>query len=195
MVVQKLVVLSIALVALAGCEDLGLDEEEGGGTRSVTSEDEANTVAVILYSQGMEPVRVYSTTTWDNEIVDGRYGGSATVNGSYIENDGVLYSDSTEEYANVTIEYDGYCSKSDYPAITGRATVSGKLTKYSSTRGTTYRGGWSLEGVATLTPQDSTTETWNFALTDISFRIGILNYDYNGTVTVDGTTYSVNSNY
>jgi len=183
----------VFLLTISGCENGSLGESEGAKT--VTDTYTANTVAHMIYRQAKDPISPSNTTVWNSETINGSYGGSVVVDGEYEELNGGWTSDSTEEYKNVSMVFSRYHSEGKFASITGTAVMDGKLTIDSSSSGNRYNGGWSLIGTVSLTPESGTTSTYNYKVKDADFQIYILNYYYNGNITIDGVTYDVDSNY
>jgi hypothetical protein len=167
--------------------------------KQVETQDDADSVAMIIEHQADEPISVYDDTTWDSEQIEGNYSGYATVSGSYSESDGAYYDTSYYTYDNVTIDFNNFQTDSDYPSITGSATLTGTLSVDSSyTYGNDYGGSWTFSGTVTLDPStvDEDEEYGYFYEGTVEFYFVYgTKYEYAGTITVDGQSWDVDNYY
>jgi len=167
---------------------------ENGNTgieyKQVETQDDANSVAMVIEHQADEPISAYSDTTWDSDRVDGRYSGYAVLSGSYYE--------SRSTYENVSIEFYNYQDQSDYPSLTGSAIIDGTLTYSGGYPYGSYEGEWTYSGTVTLDPSvvDEDEEYGYFYEGTVEF---IFIYEeklsYYGMITANGQSWDVDNYY
>jgi len=162
------------------------------GRKKIETREDANAVAVVIEQQATYPIFSNESVTWNNERIDGSYGGYAVVNGSIDIYESGTYNEITSyTYNDVNIEYHDYCSGADFPTITGNATMTGSITCESTLSGNIYSGNWYLNGSTTLSSANCSEETWAYDCS-VSFNFTYPNdYEYSGSIISDGKTWYV----
>lgn len=178
---SSLIVIGVVLFAISCSDNSSVNGPEE--SKKIETQKDADKVALSLRFQLIDAAPYYSEKIWENEKVNGSVSGYAIVNGEYEE---LSYSEIYTRvevyiYKNVRIVCHDYCSDSGDPHLTGTATINGSL-KYTMKN---YTGGWVLKGSMTLTGAYECS---------VSFSLSLLEkYEYSGTITSDGTSWSVNS--
>lgn len=187
-VYKFLMLITLPLLFLA-CPS-GENGNGGSGFDQVETQDDADSVAMIIEHQADEPIAAYSDTTWNSDRIDGSFSGYAIVSGTYYE--------SRSTYENVSIEFYNYQDQSDYPSLTGSATIDGTLTYSGSYPYGSYDGEWTYSGTVTLDPS-VVDEVDEYAYlyegtVDFTFVYEEKLYYY-GTITANGNSWNVDNYY
>lgn len=188
-----------AFVIYTGCDTLFGSDDGNGDIEyiQIKTQDDADSVAMLIEHQVDDPISVYDSTTWNSEQIDGSYLGYAIVSGSYTESDYSYGTTSYYTYDNVSIEYSNYQTQSDYPSLTGSATIDGTLSYYQSYSSGSYDGEWIFSGEVTLDPSVVEDTEYGYlyeGTVEFTFIYEEKLYYY-GTVTANGSSWNVDNYY
>ena len=156
---RKFLLLLVPLVCIAGLLTscgTGGGGDSGGGINS-----QADAVATAIEFQILDAAPYYTTgtTTWNNTIRNGYISGTATVNGTFTKTYNAYTSTTVEDYDNVTISFNNFCTQAFYPHLTGSAVIDGSVTCVSS-GGNYYSGYWEASGTLTLSQKHACSLTF-----------------------------------
>ncbi|MFH0977459.1 MAG: hypothetical protein V1874_16895 [Spirochaetota bacterium] len=172
-------------VIFTGC--FSSESEEESGSKNVTTQNDADIVALGIRTQLLNAAPHYATgtTTWNDTVEHGSVSGTATISGSFTKTSSG-YPDyvTTYKYNNVSIILNNFCDDDFYPALTGSALIYGTAMVDSSYSGNVYSGYWYITGSAEMSGAYTGTMSFNLYI----YKTGS---DHSGTIVVEGKSWSV----